>query len=200
MLTRSFWMKEAGAAAPMLSPEIAPSMEVNQQDDFSLAFLRNERLAYAFVAGAAPGAGLYRYCQFFNPPGSGMLAMVRRISVYTATAGELIGNWSTLGGPGNPGAARTITDARWFTTSVNQPVCNGQATTSAVAPSFVSACAYYQQIVAATINTRLERDVRFVVPPGQSLAIGHSVIATPSLLVDFDWLERPIGAEELSTG
>lgn len=199
-LTRTFWIKSGDAAAPTLADEVQPGIDINQMDDLAAPFLRGERWSAGYATTGAPGAGNYAKIALRNPPGSGMLVILDRTSIFTSTAGEVFGVISDLLGAGTTGAARQITDTRWWPISATLPVANAQQVNDAIAPPGTANPPYYHQIAAAFQNTRLERAVRVVLRPGMQFVWSHSVVATPSLVCDFDWRERPINAEELATG
>lgn len=203
LLVRTFGMKIPGAAAPSLAPEIAPNFDVNQQDDPALFFLRGERLAVGFGNQGVPGAGLYAYCAFSNPTNSGTLAVLKRFSLFTNTAGEVYGlvtpQAPVLGGALSNN--RQFRERRWGQT-VAQPACGPVIGTSATQPStFAAGQCFYHQVAAGFTNTKLSYDdVGIVLPPGFQFILAHNTVATPTLLCEWWWSERPIPQEELATG
>lgn len=198
LLTRLLWVKSADAAAPSLADEITPVIEVNDVRDYAAPFLRGERWASGYAVVSAPGALNYAKVRLVNPPDSGLLMICDEFAFFTNTAGEIFGEMAGIQGPGNPAAGRLITDTRWWTTSAIVPAGSAQVATDTIAPGASVNTPFYQQVGAS--SARVARNVRVVLAPGSQLIIGHSVIATPSLICDFSWRERPIAREELSTG
>lgn len=203
LLIRMFGMKISGAAAPSLAPEIAPSMDVNQQDDPSVFFLRGDRLAFGYASGGAPGAGNYRAIGLHNPVGSGVLAVLRRYTLNTSVAGDMIGVVT----PQAPYVSATLTTSRQFRerrwgATVNQPAC-GPVIGVTLTP--YSALAAGQTKLIRIPAGQVGYDVTFeqpeiVLPPGFQFTIGHETVATPVVAMNWEWMERPIPAEELATG
>lgn len=201
LLIRLFGMKISGAAAPSLAPEIAPSLDVNQYDDPQVFFLRGDRLAFGYVSGAAPGVNNYRYNGIVNPTNSGVLCVVTRIRVHSSTTGSVLGLVSpqapAIGG--TPSNSRQFRERRWAAT-VNQPTCtlNTLATTQSPAALPSGQCALY---TLPTSNVAVEVvQPGIVLPPGFDFQLAHTTIQTPDLITNFEWIERPIPAEELATG
>lgn len=199
-LTRSFWLKTGEAAAPSLADEITPTIDVNAVDDLAAPFLRGERWSDGYATTGAPGALNYAKIALRNPPGSNVVCIIDRVGLFTSTAGEIFGVLAELAGPGTVGAARMLMDTRWWPISTGLPVCNVQQVNDTIVPPGVTNPPLYHQIAAGFVNTRIPRDVRVVLAPGYQLVFSHSVVATPSLIVDFSWRERPINQEELATG
>lgn len=203
LLIRMFGMKISGAAAPSLAPEIAPSMDVNQQDDPSVFFLRGDRLAFGYASGAAPGAGNYRAIGFHNPVGSGVIAVLTRYRLNTSVAGDMIGVVS----PQAPFVSATLTlqrqfrERRWGLT-VNQPAC-GPVIGVTITPysALAAGQSVLHRIPAGQVGYDIEvKSPGIVLPPGFQFTIGHETIATPVVKIDWEWIERPVPAEELATG
>lgn len=198
LLTRMLWVKSADAAAPSLADEITPVLAVNDVNDLAAPFLRGERWATAYAAVSAPGAGNYAKVRLVNPPDSGLLVICHEFAFFTNTAGEIFGEMAGIAGPGNPAAGRLITDSRWWGTSAIIPAANAQIASDTIAPGSAVNTPYYQQVGAS--SARVSRSCQIVLSPGTQFVIGHSVIATPSLICDFAWRERPVAREELQTG
>lgn len=203
LLIRMFGMKISGAAAPSLAPEIAPSMDVNQQDDPSVFFLRGDRLAFGYASGAAPGAGNYRAIGFHNPTGSGVLAVLKRYTINTSVAGDMIGVVS----PQAPFLSATLTQQRQFRerrwgTTVAQPACGPVIGVTITPYSALAAgqCKLHRIPAAQVGQDIVYHEPEIVLPPGFQYGIGHETIATPVIAMNWEWVERPIPAEELATG
>lgn len=187
-LIRFFGMKIGSAAAPSLAPEIAPSFDVNQQDDPQIMFLRGEKLA-GYGSAIAAAVGFYSTAQIRNPSGSGVLAIIDAVQAYSAAAwvNLSISQTSDLTSSG----ACTARDSRWQpqgTTSVRYGFRNDSAG--------ALTGARFQVIRTGTLGLI---PISCVLHPGYSLVIETSVV-NADLTWGADFRERAIPAEELSTG
>lgn len=187
-LVRFFGMKIGGAAAPSLAPEIAPSFDVNQQDDAQLAFLRGEkRASYGAQINAAPG--FYTTAALRNPTGSGVLVIVRRIVGYS-TGGWVNVSLSQISDLTNAGSC-TAMDTRWGAnnlTSARYTFRNDSAGPLSGA-----------RIAQLRNGIETYQDMPVVLSPGFALILETSVVNL-DLTFAFEFIERTIPAEELATG
>lgn len=188
-LIRFFGMKVGSAAAPTLAPEIAPSFDVNQRDDASLAFLRGEKLAsYGQTISAAPG--FYSTAALRNPDGSGVLLEVERILANSTNVVTVsISDVDDLVSSGYC----TPLDSRW-----------GRPATVQTSARYT----YRNNSAGALSGQRI-----LIIPAGQVGLIEVPVLLVPdtalvietssvnqNLTFGFVFRERAIPAEELSTG
>jgi hypothetical protein len=184
-LIRFFGMKIGGAAAPTLAPEIAPSFDVNQQDDPQLRFLRGERVMQTFQ-GQAAVAGQYTRFRVRNPPTSGVLLVIRWFNLVCANQARY-GYTANLTDEGSVSSFNTM-DTRWtgtgaalFSKGTNVAAITDQAS-GTWAPTTV------QQVF-----------LDMVLAPGWAFWLYvETVNVTANLTVNV--MERAIPAEELQTG
>jgi len=187
-LIRFFGMKIGSAAAPSLAPEIAPSFDVNQQDDPQLAFLRGEKIA-GYGRSLAAAAGFYSSAALRNPANSGILVIVDTIMAYSATSAATVSisqlNDLTSSGPCTP------RDTRWgnnVTTTARYTYRNDSA--GPVAGARIA------EIPAGTFGMH---EMPVVLSPGFALVLETSSV-NAALAWAFRFSERSIPAEELQTG
>lgn len=189
-LIRFFGMKIGSAAAPSLSPEIAPSFDVNQQDDPTLYFLRGENLfQVAFQVAAA--VGNYSQANIRNPAGSGVLCVVERVMINCGAATYGLGK--IVADPGDyasvPGAIPA--DTRFAGVNQNSPIRVTSQNTLAVGMSTPWSMAQLAQNTPA--HTRL------ILSPGFALILQSASVNT-LMTVEVTYKFRAIPAEELQTG
>lgn len=187
-LVRVFAMKIGGSPAPTLAPEVAPSIDVNQQDDPTLRFIRGERLMSA-TFNLAPSVGNINKLQVRNPANSGVVVVITSISV--ASSGGVFDGV----GVSTTDLVTFVTpqprDSRWF-------AVGGTRGASLVSWSQTAAPTSPQQYITVPNSTGLmTREI--VVPPGSAYQAQQDT-ANLQLLYSVQYLERPIAAEELSTG
>lgn len=189
-LVRFFGMKGGSPPAPTLAPEIAPSFDINQRDDPSLAYLRNEKLAgYGTTLSAA--VGFYSTAALRNPANSGMLIEVQRVLAYSLNSTVTI-SLSTISDLTSAGAC-TPYDTRW-----------GPLTTIFTAGRYT----FRNDSAGPLSGQRLMQ-----VPAGVTsmIELGTLLVANTALIIEtaavnqgltfaFQFRERPIPAEELATG
>lgn len=200
LLTRMFWIKSGEAAAPSCADEIAPHLDVNQQDDRMLPFLRGERLAAGFNNVQAIALN-FAVVGVVNPFGSNVICDVEQISVRSSVTGNLI-MWiySAYAGTSISSKIATFRDARWLTTAA-APSCGTTGFLTTVDPTFSAVSGQVLEVIRSTLNTDYVRYPKVVLPPGSALYIGHGTIETPNLELGMaQWRERPVAMEELATG
>lgn len=191
-LVRFFGMKIGSAAAPSLAPEIAPSFDVNQMDDPQLYFLRNERLGQGGTVLAA-AAGFFSSAQLRNPANSGVLLILKGLTVYATGASvdvsvvlnQAFNLTNVLSNP--------LSDTRWFDigTTGTAGIVSSRNNNAGIAGS----AARLMQVPVGTLHTITD----VVLAPGDALVADTSVV-NAALWFGFKWRERPIPAEELATG
>lgn len=188
-LVRVFGMKVGGSPAPTLAPEVAPSVDVNQQDDVTLRFIRGERamaLNYAFAASV----GNINRLQIRNPSTSGVLIVVTGVVHNGATVfqhGVGLQTGDLAGGSIQPQPR----DSRWFATGGTRGA--GVATWDQTAAPTVPV----QYMVPA--NQGGFAPCEIVVPPGSAWQ-GQNGSANAADYVVVEYYERAVAAEELATG
>lgn len=189
-LIRFFGMKIMGAAAPSLAPEIAPSFDVNQQDDPTLYFLRGENLFQVAVQVAA-AVGNYSQVNIRNPTGSGVLCVIERLMVNCGAATYGLGKIAA--DPGDyasvPGAIPA--DTRRAGVSQNSPIRVTQQNTVAVG--------FSTPWTLAQLNQNVPVETRLILSPGFALLLQSASVNT-LMTVEVAYKFRAIPAEELSTG
>lgn len=188
-LIRFFGMKIGGAAAPTLAPEIAPSFDVNQQDDPALFFLRGERLLSGYRSPAAVAAQ-YTRVRLRNPVGSGVLCIVDAIQAISG-ASVVYGSENSLVDETTPSKLNSL-DGRWSISGGTLPTCifSDGANAATGSPNVFG-------VIGA--NELAIRPVRAVLPPGSGFLAFVSVVNT-SMTFTIWARERLISAEELATG
>lgn len=191
-LVRFFGMKIEGAAAPTLAPEIAPSFDVNQQDDPQLAFLRNEKLA-AYGGSMAAAPGFYSTAAIRNPAGSGVILIIEEIIATGGGAGVYVNlSLSTISDLTSAGYCTPL-DTRW-----------GPLATVKTAARYTyrndSAGPLTGQLIARVSGSVLDpfKCPCILVPDTAFIIETQAVNAALVWAVRFR--ERPIPAEELATG
>lgn len=187
-LVRFFGMKVHGAAAPCLAPEIAPGFDVNQMDDPSLPFLRGEkRMMMSLALSAAPG--FFSSIILRNPAASGILVVVQRVLL-------IVGGITNVG---------TIASTADLTNSIRGRVLDtrmGTGTGAAVMSSRNdSAGPIVGTPIARHTTTNVDgwQQLEVVISPGFALCLESSVV-NQALTASLQWWERPLPAEEESTG
>lgn len=188
-MVRVFAMKIGGSPAPTLAPEVAPSIDVNQQDDPTLPFLRGERLMAAGNFFTASVGNVNKFA-IRNPATSGVLLIIEGVThnaATTLTHGTGVQTADEAGGTVQPQPR----DGRW--------IASGGSRGSAIAS--------WSQTVAPTTpvqyllpqNAIDVQQCAIIVPPGSAWqCIMAAANTTGSVQVQYR--ERPIQAEELSTG
>lgn len=202
LLTRTFWIKSGEAAAPTLADEITPVVEVNNQSDPAMAYLRNERLAGGWNV-IVPNATEYGYVRLVNPFGSGVLAIIDRIQIAASAAGNLF--WVVNNGYAGTtisGKSASFRDVRWYNGTA-QPVCGVAGYSSVLDPAGYGALWQFDRLIASNYDDPIVIvNPGIVLPPGTTCEVGHGTasLANPGIEGAFLWRERPVAAEELSTG
>jgi len=186
-MVRVFAMKIGGSPAPTLAPEVAPSIDVNQQDDPTLYFLRGERIMASTVFFAASVGNVNRF-QIRNPATSGVLIVVTAVG-NTHSTNWLHGTGVQVGDLAGGSAIPQPRDGRWIASggSRGAALCTWDQTAAPTAP--------LQYIVQNVQQERCE----IVVPPGSAWQ-GLANAANLAGYVAVEYRERPVAAEELSTG
>jgi hypothetical protein len=186
LLSRMMGMKGQGlASAPMLAPEIGPSVDVNQQDDVTLPFLRQEKLLASYRGQGGVAAEFTRF-RVRNPVGSGVVLVIESISVISASAARY---GSTFAIADETNLFRlNQRDMRWGQTST----CIFSSGTNAAAIT---------DTVFGIINTSdaSTRVVNAVIPPGAAFYVMAETVNTVATL-NVMARERSITNDELSTG
>lgn len=187
-LVRLFAMKIGGSPAPTLAPEVAPSLDVNQQDDATLFFIRNERLMGTVLVVAA-SVGNIGKAQIRNPTNSGVLLVVKSVYVISATSVNL-GVGVLLTDEANVRIPQPR-DGRWYSVGGSRGTAVVSDGATAAPTSFLS---------SFVNSNNVDKQVcEFVVAPGQAFtATGNT--ANVGITIGLEWVERPVGAEELSIG
>lgn len=187
-LVRFFGMKIGGAAAPSLAPEIAPSFEVNQQDDPQQYFLRGEKLA-GYGTSMSAAVGFYSTGALRNPAGSGVLLIVKSVYVFsTANVNVSLSQISALTNDGSP----TVLDARWAGLSQLQTSARYSWRNDSAGPLTGS-------MIRRLSGAADEIELPVVIPPNFALIIETQAV-NQSLNFGYTFVERAIPAEELATG
>lgn len=187
-LIRFFGMKIGSAAAPSLAPEIAPSFDVNQQDDPTLPYLRGEQV-WSVGQQVAAVAAQFSEARISNPAGSGVIAVVDQICAFVGSsvcAYKLIVDTGDLTSVGNPYPL----DSRIGL--VNSPI-RFTYRTSAVA----QVSAPYSWLSSA--NDPGPNMPPIVLHPGYAICITHLVV-NQTLWFSARFRFRAVPAEELATG
>jgi len=192
-LVRFFGMKIPGAAAPTLAPEIAPSFEVNQQDDPAMFFLRGERRAAAHGTVVA-AVGNYSAALLRNPTGSGIIITAE----YTAgeVANACVANIILVGADYAVNVSNGPLDTRWLN-SAGGYVATGRVSsqnTSAIAPGGFPVERFYTGGQGHWIGMR-----RVVLTPGTGLVL-YPTNTNLAFGFTFSWTERKLPVEEAETG
>jgi hypothetical protein len=181
-------MKIMGAAAPSLAPEIAPSFDVNQQDDAQLNFLRGEKLA-GYGTSMSAAVGFYSTGALRNPAGSGVLLIVKSLYVFsTANVNVSLSQISALTNDGSC----TVLDGRWAGLSQLQTAGRYSWRNDSAGPLTGS-------MIRRWGGEGDERPFSAVLPPNFALVIETQAV-NQSLNFGFTFVERAIPAEELATG
>lgn len=189
-LIRFFGLKVSGAAADTLSPEIAPSFDINQQDDAQLAYLRGEKLgAFGFVLTSA--AGFYSTAALRNPANSGVLVTVKGIQFFSQGS-QINLSLSTIADLTSSGYCTPL-DTRWGPLATVKTSSRYTYRNDSAGPLTGQRIAQYRSNVQHYVDTPI------LLVPDTALIIETSVVNA-----DLTWgiwfSERAIPAEELSTG
>jgi len=187
-LVRVFGMKIGGSPAPTLAPEVAPGIDVNQQDDPTLFFLRQIKLM-GVTFNLAPSVGNITKVQIRNPANAGVVIVIQSITIASSGAvfdgtGVSIVDLTTVTIP-------QPRDGRWITA--------GGARGAGVPSWSQTAAPTSPQQYIVNPNTAELQSREIVVPPGSAYQLQQDT-ANLQLLCSIQWYERPIAAEELSTG
>lgn len=186
MLSRLMGMKGQGmASAPMLAPEIGPSVDVNQMDDVTLPFLRQEKLLASY-AGVAAVVGEFARYRVRNPAGSGVLVVIDSIMCISTAAARY---GSTFAVTDETTAARlNPRDLRWPQTSTS--IFSRGTNVAAITDTVFG----YINALDASV-----RRVDAVIPPGAAFYLTLET-ANISANVGFMARERNVQSDELATG
>jgi hypothetical protein len=197
LLQRLLWMKQAVAPAPTLAPEIAPVLDVNQQDDPAMLFLRGERLCEGTIVNFQ-NIGLNNIAGIQNPGGSGMLVTVTGWEVFPDVPSliflERNDAPSSLVGAITNTSKRTM-DGRWWVSGTNEllPTARLYENTRLGA---TLAGSFGFLVFTAGNATQGARDQRIVLRPGQVLQFVNGTVDTDVQVSRLYWTERPLAAEE----
>lgn len=195
MLSRMMGMKGQGmAAAPMLAPEIGPSVDVNQMDDPAQFFTRNERLAAHVSAGIGAAVGNYGRMELRNPATSGMLFIVESLLYVCANAGfaalvQTTTDEATL-------RATFIRDSRWLGVGIGGAA--GIMSFGNASPLEPNAGNGKLMYIAPNATGYVPG--AFVIPPGHALYVYTSVVNVAISFGGMFWRERLVQQDELATG
>jgi len=188
-LIRFFGMKIRGAAAPTLAPEIAPSFDINQQDDPTLPFLRGERLLGGY-RGPAAVAAQYGRVRLRNPVNSGVLVIVD--AVYAICSQPVVyGQEGSLSDESSLSKLNSL-DGRW--------AANGGGLASSIFSDGTNAATGTPNVFG--IINSLDASVRrvgAVIQPGNGF-LAYCSVVNVALSFGVYARERPVTAEELATG
>jgi len=180
---------DAQTPAPSVAPEVSPSLDINEQDDPTLFYLRAERLM-AWRQAQAAGAGAYAAWHLFNPANSGMLVVVEKLHLHSLTAGNAYFSLTLGSAAGTPGTSQ-VRDARW-------PNQRGMAVMS-VSSDAVNPSGYlnlFEVEVITFANSVIDLLAPVVIPPGFQLQVGHGTITTGDITVNASGRERSLGQLE----
>ena len=134
-----------------------------------------------------PTVGQFASIEIFNPPTSGVVAIVDKFLVTPSGPS----GWLAVPDLNNPGtvvpAVNTYRDTIHFPPA-QRPACDIRTKTSVALPG---ANTILQGRVAATVQTLVE-NVGMILGPGSLLAIYLNVV-TLTTTVSFNWRERPVG-------
>lgn len=196
LLTRALWVKGADAAAPSLADEITPTFAVGDPQDQSLPYLRGERLAAGWSDATAPVLN-YPNITLVNPLGSNVLCVLQRWSGYSTAVGSLY-TFAASGYLGTtiPSKIASFRDVRWGTIAT-QPTCGVRSFSDLVDPNVQAV--YALEVIRFAALEMIQRTTPIVLPPGSVFSLVNAAAAS-QLLGNFEWIERPIAAEELATG
>jgi len=186
---RSLLGMDAQTPAPSVAPEVSPSLDINEQDDPTLFYLRAERLM-AWRQSQAAAAGAYAAWHLFNPANSGMVVVVEDLLLHSDLAGLAYFSLTLGSAAGTPGTSQ-VRDARW-------PNQRGMAVMS-VSSDAVNPSGYLNLLwvyVIAFNNSVVELRAPVVIPPGYQFQVGHGTIATGQLVVNASGRERSLGQLE----
>ena len=188
-LVRAFGMKISGSPAPTLAPEVAPSIEVNQQDDPTLRFLRGEKIMGCSVFFAASVGNINRM-QLRNPANSGVLLVITAFTNgMTGTNQAQVGVGVLTAELAGGSVVPQPRDGRWLQVG-------GSRSTSIGSWDQTAAPAIGVQYISFSPENR---KIELVCPPGTGASIvGNSANQTGWWA--FEFYERPVAAEELQTG
>lgn len=188
-LVRAFGMKISGSPAPTLAPEVAPSIEVNQQDDPTLRFLRGEKMMGMNNFFAASVGNINRI-QLRNPANSGVLLVVTAfVNAMTANNQAQIGVGVLTAELAGGSIVPQPRDGRWLQVG-------GSRSTSIGSWDQTAAPAIGVQYVSWAPENRT---IELVCPPGTGASMmGNS--SNQAGWFGFEFYERPVAAEELQTG
>lgn len=166
-----------------------PIVDVNDRLDFSLPYLRGERLCSGQTRHNAPGAGNYAKESLANPANSTRLLIVDRITFWTDTATDV---WLALLNtvPAGTLGRKMNRDAR----NPGVPVGAVNYALDAVDPG--AAPINILRLDEANANSTTTLTDGWVLPPGWSLRVGFGVVATPTVFCNFSWTERVLSELE----
>lgn len=189
-LVRFFGMKVGQAPAPTLAPEIAPSFDVNQRDDPSLAFLRGEKLA-SYGTTIAAAVGFYSTAALRNPAGSGAMIEVELIQAYSLNSAVTL-SLSTISDLTSAGYC-TVRDGRWGT--LTTILTSGRYTFRNDSAGPLSG----QRIMQVPAGVVGLLPIPVILAPGNALIIETAAV-NQGLTFAFHFRERTLPNEETQTG
>ena len=185
-----------GALRIDLLEELRPVL-VLENDRPEWFFLRKERIASG-TASTTSGAGTLAECGIFNPPTSGLVVVVTGMQVMTSASVDIFRRYvtalpalaavnnagvrDTRVRPGGPFVSTTIVGAQ-----VYQAV-------PAVVDGGIADKEFVLVINSAPVETIGPRG-EIVLAPGTGVQLSDAAVGVSTLRVNFDWYEKPIGAE-----
>lgn len=199
MLQRHLGVVSAGSPAPTLAASIIPTLAA-EVDRFEWGFLRGQRECHVANTQLAGGVGTFATLQLRNLAGSGILAVVRSITVLSAAGGPSASAYLTAASFGGTVLTPGVRDTRWAigtaTTGKSGLSVSKQATVINPAEPEVS---YFPGGGADQIWTRSEEHI--VITPGWQLWIQANTADTNLAAASISWYElAPLQAELAQIG
>jgi hypothetical protein len=180
-------MKE-GAPAPTLATDVFP-MLVLESDRPEWLFLSGQRMCGALRQTAAT-VGQYSHAGLWNPAGSGVLAVVREITIWPVAV-DLYFALEKGSAKKDTAGVGVILDTRgWPDSTHYQSTVYPYSYTNAVATGFSFA---FIRTLASGVPMQLTHPI--VLGPGTNLLVRPSA-ANTAINVNFKWMERPLAPSE----
>lgn len=181
-----------GAAVPTVMPELSIGM-ILENDRPEWGYLKQEIPFARTVAAAASGAGAYSGCEIWNPTGSGLIVVLKLITISAQSAGGVragvslstaVPSGTAIVGVSRDtryGSAASIPNSRVIVTSTNT------YTSPASLPNLIGTAAL----------ERLDYDEPIILGPGGTFYVIGDTANTALSRVNFSWTERKAQPGEL---
>ena len=184
-LRRMFGMAGVEAVSADLSPEISPVI-VLEEPTIDLAFLKGERQVF-MTAVVAAAAGFNSKVRIRNPPGSGVIALIKLVTMFSASTATMRLAVNQFTTDLDVSLDTVVPDPRWGALGLGIPASTLVASSSNTQASAPGGEAMFEALTLA--NTPVKLTEVFPLLPGVAVDMGH-VTANITMRMWASWTER----------